>query len=251
MRAEEKEADYADSFEKYRSQETEGVAALVQAVLRYVPSSPRARVVDIGCGPGRYALVLASATEARIFATDLSPAMIRKGKEKDDARGVSWFLSDACHLPFSDRSFDVILLFLVLHVVKDVKKAMEEGYRILRPGGHCFVLTRSHWQLDRETLFRFFPEARKLNKRRMPSLTRLKALAGEIGFHHLRAEAFTETVTYSCVAFLEKVRSKPNTSLRSMSDEDFRRGYTSLERAMAGQEKCIEETVSTLLTVEK
>jgi hypothetical protein len=36
-----------------------------------------------------------------------------------------------------------------------------------------------------------------------------------------------------------------------MSDEDFRRGYTSLERAMAGQEKCIEETVSTLLTVEK
>jgi len=62
-------------------------------------------------------------------------------------------------MPFADQSFDATLLFLVLHLVKDTKKALQETYRILRPGGHCLILTHSHSQLDRQTLFRFFPEA--------------------------------------------------------------------------------------------
>jgi ubiquinone/menaquinone biosynthesis C-methylase UbiE len=246
-----KETDYADSFEKFRSQETETSAALIRTVLRYAPSSPLARIIDIGCGPGRYALLLASATEAQIFATDLSPAMVQKGREKDHVREVSWSLSDACQLPFSDQSFDVVLLFLVLHVVKDTTKALEEAYRILRPGGHCFILTHSFSQLDRQTVFRFFPEARKLNKRRMVSLTKLKGLLRKIGFRHLLAEEFAETATYSRDVFLEKVRSKPNTSLRSISDNDFQRRYKAVEAAVACQKKCTEENFSTLLTAQK
>ncbi len=246
-----KEPDYAASFEKFRSQTTETAAALIQSILRYVPSSPGARVIDIGCGTGRYVLLLASATEARVFATDLSRAMVEKGREKDNAQNVSWFLSDACRMPFADESFDVTLLFLVLHVVKDPKEALEEAYRILRPGGHCLILAHSHAQLDRQIVFRFFPEARKLNKRRMLSLTKLKELVQEIGFHHLRTGAFLEATTYSRDAFLERVRSKPNTSLRSMNDADFQRRYEALEAAVAGEENCTEESYSTLLTVRK
>jgi len=246
-----KEPNYAGSFEKYRSQRTETTAALIRSVLWYVPCSPGARLIDIGCGPGQYALLLASATEAQIFATDLSRAMVERGREKDNAQDVSWSISDACRMPFAGESFDAALLFLVLHVVKDSKKALQEAYRILRPGGHCLILAHSYSQLDRQTIFRFFPEARKLNKRRMLSLTKLKELVREIGFHHLRTEEFVEAATYSRDAFLEKVRSKPNTSLRSMNDADFQRRYEALEAAVAGQEKCEEESFSTLLAVRK
>jgi ubiquinone/menaquinone biosynthesis C-methylase UbiE len=246
-----KEPDYAASFEKYRSQTTETTAALIRSVLRYVPSSPGVKVIDIGCGIGRYALLLASATEAQIFATDLLWEMVEKGREKDNAKKVFWFLSDACRMPFAGETFDAALLFLVLHVVKDLKQALQESYRILRPGGHCLLLTYSRSQLDRQTLFRFFPEARKLNKRRMLGLTKLKELLREIGFHHFRTEEFVEVATYPRDTFLEKVRSKPNTSLRSMNDGDFLRRYEALEAAVAGQEKCTEESFSTLLVVRK
>jgi ubiquinone/menaquinone biosynthesis C-methylase UbiE len=246
-----KEPDYASSFEKYRSQTTETTAALIRSILRYVPSSPQARVIDIGCGTGHYALLLVSGTEAKIFATDLSRAMVERGQEKDNAQDVSWFLSDACRMPFAGESFDAALLFLVLHVVKDSTKALQEAYRILRPGGHCLILAHSHFQLGRQTVFRFFPEARKLNKRRMLSLTKLKELVREIGFHHLRTEEFVEATTYSRDAFLERVRSKPNTSLRSINDADFRRRYEALEATVAGQETCTEESFSTLLAVRK
>jgi ubiquinone/menaquinone biosynthesis C-methylase UbiE len=243
--------DYADSFEKYRSKTTETTAALIRSVLRYVPSSPKAKVIDIGCGTGRYALLLASETKAKIFAADLSREMLKKGRQQDNGRHVSWFLGDACRMPFAKESFDAALLFLVLHVVKDSKTALQEIYRILRPGGYCLIFGHSYSQLDRQTIFRLFPEARKLNKRRMLSLTKLKKLAREIGFHHLRTEEFVETITSSRDAFLEKVRSKPNTSLRSMNDDDFQRRYETLEAAVAGQEKCIEESFSTLLAARK
>ena len=251
MAGDPKDPDYTVSFDKYRSQTTETTAALIRSVLRYVPSSPGARVIDIGCGTGRYALLLAPATEARIVATDLSWAMVEKGREKENAQDGSWSLSDACRMPFADESFDAALLFLVLHVVKDSKKALQEVYRILRPTGHCLILTHSYSQLDRQTVFPFFPEARKLNKRRMLSLTKLKELVREIGFHHLRTEEFVEAATCSREAFLEKVRSRPNTSLRSMSDADFQRRYEALEAAVAGQKKCKEESFSTLLAARK
>ena len=251
MAGDQKGPDYATSFGKYRSQTTETTSALIRSVLRYVPTSPGARVIDIGCGTGRYALLLVSATEAQVFATDLSRAMVDKSREKDNGQDVSWFLSDACRMPFAGESFDVAFLFLVLHVVKDSKTALQEAYRILRPGGYCLILTHSRTQLDRQTVFRYFPEARKLNKRRMLSLTKLKELVREIGFHHLRTEEFVEATACSREAFLEKVRSRPNTSLRLMSDADFQRRYEALEAAVAGQEECTEESSITLLVARK
>jgi ubiquinone/menaquinone biosynthesis C-methylase UbiE len=154
-------------------------------------------------------------------------------------------------MPFAGERFDAALLFLVLHVVKDSKQALQEVYRILRPGGHCLILTHSHLQLDRQTVFRFFPEARKLQKKRMLSLTKLKELVREIGLHHLHTEEFAEATTYPRNGFLEKVRSKPNTSLRSINEADFQRRYKALEAAVAGREKCTEERFSTLLAVRK
>ena len=251
MAESQKEPDYAASFGKYRSQTTETTAALLGSVLRYVPFSPGATVIDIGCGTGRYALLLASASEAQIFATDLSRAMVEQGRDKDEGKDVSWFLSDACRIPLAGENVDVALLFLLLHVVKDSKKTLQEAYRILRSGGHCLILAHSYSQLDRQTIFRFFPEARKLNKRRMLSLTKLRRLVREIGFHHLRSEEFAEVVTCPREVFLEKVRSKPNTSLRSMSNVDFQRRYEALEVAVAGREECTEESFSTLLVARK
>ena len=43
--------------------------------------------------------------------------------------------ADICNLPFSDNSYDVILCNHVLEHIPDDKKAMEELYRILKPGG--------------------------------------------------------------------------------------------------------------------
>jgi SAM-dependent methyltransferase len=248
---ENKISDYAESFEKYRSGPTEGTAALMASVLRSVPSSSAARMIDIGCGTGRYTLPLASGSKGRVFATDLSWDMVIKGRQKDTGEQVFWLLADACRMPFMRGSFDAALLFLVLHLVKDPRQAVKEAYRVLCPGGHCFILAHSYSQLDRQTVFRWFPEARKLNKRRMLSLTKLKEMVRETGFGQLRTEEITESTVYARDVFLEKIRSKPNTSLRSISEADFNRRYQALEAAVGGRGQRVGENFSTLLTALK
>ena len=59
--------------------------------------------------------------------------------------------ADICNLPFEDNSFDVILCNHVLEHIPDDKKAMQELYRVLRPGG--FGIFQIPQDLRREQTF--------------------------------------------------------------------------------------------------
>ena len=59
--------------------------------------------------------------------------------------------ADICDLPFKDESFDFILCNHVLEHIPDDKKAMEELYRILRPGGTAILQIPQ--ELDRAETF--------------------------------------------------------------------------------------------------
>lgn len=59
--------------------------------------------------------------------------------------------ADICHLPFKDNEFDIILCNHVLEHIPDDTKAMEELYRILKPGG--FGVFQIPQDLNRETTF--------------------------------------------------------------------------------------------------
>jgi SAM-dependent methyltransferase len=59
-------------------------------------------------------------------------------------------VGDIHHLPFEDNTVDAIICMAVLEHVEDPKKAVEEIYRVLKPGGYCF--------LNAPFLFYYHPE---------------------------------------------------------------------------------------------
>ena len=59
--------------------------------------------------------------------------------------------ADICNLPFDDNSFDVILCNHVLEHIPDDTKAMQELYRILKPGG--MAILQVPYEADREATF--------------------------------------------------------------------------------------------------
>src|SRR5262249_5920067 len=63
---------------------------------------------------------------------DLSPGMLDRAR----ARGLDALEASATHLPFPDRSFDVACSFKVLAHVHDIRRALAEMARVVRPGGH-------------------------------------------------------------------------------------------------------------------
>lgn len=93
------------------------------------------RVLDLGCGHGMAAVVLAR-RGARVTGLDLSAGYLAEARARAQANGVSinWVAADAERLPFSDASFDCVWGNAVLHHF-DLDTAGGELRRVLRPGG--------------------------------------------------------------------------------------------------------------------
>jgi len=89
-----------------------------------------AELLEVGCGTG----LLLSRFERFARAAhgvDLSPGMLTKARE----RGLSVKEGSATELPYSSSSFDVACSFKVLAHVPEIKQAMSEMFRVVRPGG--------------------------------------------------------------------------------------------------------------------
>ena len=114
-------------------------AMLEQVLLALRPSD---RVLELGCGTGSTALLLANAVE-HITATDVSGAMIDIARSKlgRDAPGnVVFRHADAAELVASE-SFDAIFATSLLHLVSDVPLVLEQAFKQLKPGGLLITKT--------------------------------------------------------------------------------------------------------------
>jgi SAM-dependent methyltransferase len=120
-----------------------------EIVARRLPSAP-AVIADIGGGPGRYALWLAS-LGYQVEHRDLMPLHV--GQLEADAAGAAGIrtaVGDARGLDLPDASVDAVLLLGPLyHLGSRAERtaAIREAARILRPGGPLFAVAISRWAL--------------------------------------------------------------------------------------------------------
>jgi ubiquinone/menaquinone biosynthesis C-methylase UbiE len=97
-----------------------------------------ARSLEIGAGTGYFSLnLLQAGVVGEATCTDISPGMVRTLAANAARLGlnVRAARADAESLPFSDRSFDLVLGHAVLHHLPDLDQAFAEFHRVLRPGG--------------------------------------------------------------------------------------------------------------------
>lgn len=108
-----------------------------------MPLTPGARCLDIGCGRGAGAGLVADAFQpSRLYAMDLDIAMVRKASDylaPGDHESISLMVGDALHLPFEDASLDAVFGFGYLHHVVRWRDALSEVARVLRHGGVYFI----------------------------------------------------------------------------------------------------------------
>lgn len=98
---------------------------------------PSDTVLELGCGTGSTALLLAEHV-AHITASDLSANMIKVGKEKAAADGVSnvtFVQSDAVGPALGEGPYDVVMAHNLIHLLEDPKAAIARVAGLLKPGG--------------------------------------------------------------------------------------------------------------------
>jgi ubiquinone/menaquinone biosynthesis C-methylase UbiE len=106
-------------------------------------------VLEAGCGIATDGSQFARAG-ARYTGVDFSPVAVELARRRFDLEGLSgrFVQGSVVELPCNDESFDLVYSHGVIHHVPETQQAVDEFYRVLRPGGTALVMVYHRGSLN-------------------------------------------------------------------------------------------------------
>lgn len=105
------------------------------------------KVLEVCTGTGLIAKDVADVTEY-MYALDYSPKMIEQAKKGRYSEKLEFVTGDAMNLPFSEESFDLVIISNSLHILPEPEKALMEIRRVLKPEGLMIAPTFIHAKMN-------------------------------------------------------------------------------------------------------
>lgn len=117
---------------------------------RYRQNATELRVLDAGIGTGAMTTAFCKliGNSFQLDGIDISPAMLEQAADRLKYQDLDCTLTqaDLADLPFADNTFDLVLVAHVLEHLPDPKTAIDELFRVLKPGGVLICcMTRRSW----------------------------------------------------------------------------------------------------------
>jgi ubiquinone/menaquinone biosynthesis C-methylase UbiE len=111
----------------------------VKLIREHLGSMRGKRVLDVGCGKGRFARVFREQEpEAEIWGLDISEEMLRFVPE-----GIQTRAGSMTELPFESGSFDAAYATESLEHAVEIDKALSELCRVVKPGGRIAIIDKN------------------------------------------------------------------------------------------------------------
>ncbi len=103
------------------------------------------KVLDIGCGNASSLVMLHDSLGIIPCGVDISEKAVNSAREKykETLPDLELIQADACSLPFTDDSFDHVMMECVITLLPDPEAALHEAIRVLKPGGSLIISTLS------------------------------------------------------------------------------------------------------------
>ena len=163
----------------------------IKFIARRIRNLKQIEAIDIGCGAGRYDLLLFQYLRPRLRLTcaDSNSDMLNSLVTNFTNHGITDFTTvnaNAENIPSQDNTYDCVLTFNAIHHF-NLREFIRESARILKVGGYIFIYTRLRDQNRRNIWGRYFPF-----------------------FHH------KETRLYTLGKFIRTIEAEPNLHLKTI-----------------------------------
>jgi len=225
-------ADYdriADSYDRARPLSERSTELWLDLIRRFLPS-PNVRLLDLGCGTGRFALPIANRLQAHVTGADSSEAMLAKAREKDSAGSVRWDRQNAEELTYPSGSFDVVFMSHLLHHVDAPIRVVRECSRVLSSPGVLLVRYGAIEQIVNDVEHVFFPETVAIDKARTPTARDVEQWLREAGFLAVESQEVTQQTYASAAAHLAAVKARSTSVLTLIPEQAFDEGVCRLAK---------------------
>lgn len=190
---------------------------------REVGRRPLRRVVDLGCGIGRFSPLLRDVFGGAVIGIDRSQRMLAVAAGQE-APGTHWVRASAEALPLRTSSADLVFMFLVYHHLVDRAAALRECAQVLAPEGTVVIVNATIETLDSHVWLPFFPSARAIDRGRLPSRAAVLDTADAAGLSRQRRLTALNPVAPDLRAYADRIASRTISTLQLVPDDEFARG---------------------------
>ena len=162
-----------------------------QEVFESTLSLDHQNILELGCGDASQARLIATTGEGRnILAAEVDAIQHEKNLQIDDLPNVDFVLSGAEAIPSGDSSIDTVFMFKSLHHVPlgDMDRALQEIYRVLKPGGMAYI-SEPIFAGDFNKVLRLFHDEERVRQAAFDALQRMV----DSGRLQLKKELFFNT----------------------------------------------------------
>jgi len=226
-----KKADYskiAAFYDKAHVMRESNVRMWINFIYEHVDFAGGARLLDLGCGTGRFSLPLAADPAIRVTGADSSSAMLERARSKDIAGLIHWELQDAESLTFPAESFNVVFMSHLLHHLDRPGQALNECERVLTTPGVILIRYGAIEQIRDDYRHTFFSETLDIDEARTPSIKMVEAWLKEAGFSSVSSAEVRQKTFKNSSEMLEATRNKLTSVLSMISEQAFREGLKKL-----------------------
>ena len=185
------------------------------------------RVLEVGCGTGKFAGSLVERAACRVWGVDASPEMLDVARA--DVPGVRFKQARAEELPFKDAWFERVVLRMSLHLL-DRPRALAEGRRVLGPAGRIAIATPDPAQFGSSWFDPYFPSLAEIDRKRMPSRAALAQELTAAGFAEPRIDTLVQAKTITRDEALAKLRAKAFSTFQLIPQGEYEAGLAQAER---------------------
>jgi SAM-dependent methyltransferase len=185
------------------------------------------RVLDVGCGTGKFVAVLSD--RAKVWGADASPEMLEVARAR--APRVRFKQASADALPFKDGWFERATMWLVVHLV-DRPRVFAEIRRVLAGDGRLAIATFDPSYFGVFWFRDYFPSMEEIDRARFPTREDFQRELADAGFDEPRFTHLSQRATVSREQALERIRGKHIATFDLIPDEEYEAGVARAEREL-------------------